>query len=207
MKKQPHPGNLYPDTPDGALIQLSLAGDHEAFEHLVERYSALLVGYISHWCADEYLVLDILQHVLLQLYVSLPTLGTDQSLKAWLMRVAHNRCIDERRRKRPILFSRLELASSEEDLPPFATLPDPDPLPEELAEQHEVQQHIQRAIRALPVKRRAIVWMRYADQLSFAEIGRRLNIPQATAKTYFARAKPLLRQLLAKDMYSNPVLR
>ena len=207
MKKQLHPGNLYPDTPDGTLIQCSLAGDHEAFEHLVERYRALLVGYISRWCADDSLVLDILQQVLLQLYVSLPTLRTDRSLKAWIIQVAHHRCIDESRRERPILFSRLERASSEEDLPPFATLPDPDPLPEELAEQHEVQQHIQQAIQSLPVKRRVIVWMRYADQLSFAEIGRRLNIPQATAKTHFARAKPLLRQLLAKDMYSNPVLR
>ncbi len=206
MNKQPHPGNLYPDAPDGALIQRSLAGDHEAFELLVERYRAQLVGYISRWCADDSLVLDILQHVLLQLYVSLPTLRTDQSLKAWLIQVAHHRCIDESRRERPILFSQLERASSEEDLPPFATLPDPGPLPEELAEQHEVQQHIQQAIGALPVKRRTVVWMRYAEQLSFAEIGRRLNIPQATAKTYFARAKPLLRQLLAKDMYSNPVL-
>lgn len=197
MRKQPR--DSYLEASDDALVQRSLAGDHAAFESLVGRYRAQLVGCISHWCADESVVSDILQQVMLQLYVSLPTLRADPSLKAWLMRVAHNRCADERRHSRLVPFSPLALADSEEDLPPFEALPDPDPLPEELAEQHEIQQRVQQAIRALPLKQRSVVWMRYAGQLSYAEIARRLHIPVATAKTNFLRAKPLLRQLLAEE--------
>jgi RNA polymerase sigma factor (sigma-70 family) len=197
MRKQPC--DSYLDTSDDALVKRSLAGDHAAFASLVERYHAQLVGYIAHRCGDESVVSDILQQVMLQLYVSLPTLRADPSLKAWLMRVAHNRCADERRHSRLVPFSRLALTDGEEDLPPVEALPDPAPLPEELAEQHEIQQRVQQAIRALPLKQRSVVWMRYAGQLSYAEIARRLHIPVATAKTNFMRAKPLLRQLLAEE--------
>jgi RNA polymerase sigma-70 factor (ECF subfamily) len=78
-------------------------------------------------------------------------------------------------------------------------LPDTAALPEELAEQHEEQRRILRAFLSLPPKPRLVVWLRYTRQWSYAEIGQRLNIPETTAKTYFSRAKPLLRQLLARE--------
>ncbi len=198
MSKPPHNPSL--DTSDDALVQRSLAGDHEAFEALVERYHVLLVGYISHWYTDGSCVQDIVQQVLIQLYVSLPTLRAALSIRPWLLRVAHNRCVDERRRRQQqVPLSRLAEVWREEDVSPLDTLPDPDPLPEELAERREVQQRIRQAIRALPRKQRSIVWLRYADQLSYAEIAQRLNIPESTAKTGFWRAKPFLRQVLAEE--------
>src|SRR6266568_1279088 len=45
-------------------------------------------------------------------------------------------------------------------------------------------------------KFRSVVLLRYAGQLSFSEIGQALDMPEATAKTYFQRAKPLLRAAL-----------
>jgi DNA-directed RNA polymerase specialized sigma24 family protein len=42
--------------------------------------------------------------------------------------------------------------------------------------------------------------LRYTSQLSFAEIGRTLNMPEATAKTYFHRAKVLLRRVLGSQL-------
>lgn len=198
MSKLPRDPSL--DTPDGMLIQRSLAGDHQAFEALVERYHVQLARYISRWWRDEALVQDIVQQVLLQLYVSLPTLRAAFSIRPWLMRVAHNRCVDESRSLRPVPFSRLERVwEEEEDASPLDTLPDPDPLPEELAERQEVQQHIQQAIGALPPRARRVVWLRYVGQLSYAEIARRLHIPENTAKTSFQRAKPFLRQVLAEE--------
>ena len=88
------------EVPDGTLIKQSLAGDQGAFEFLVTRYRRPLVCYIRGILKDDDEVYDVLQHVFLQLYVSLPTLLTDVSLKAWLFRVARNRCLDELRRRR-----------------------------------------------------------------------------------------------------------
>ena len=73
-------------------------------------------------------------------------------------------------------------------------------LPEELAEQSDLQQRLQEAIQTLPLKFRSVVLLRYAGQLSFSEIGQTLSMPEATAKTYFQRAKPLLRTALMNQV-------
>jgi RNA polymerase sigma factor (sigma-70 family) len=185
-----------PYTSDGLLAQQSLAGDQHAFETLVQRYSTPLFNFICRFLGDYDQACDILQQVFLQLYLSLPTLRTDEPLKAWLFQVARNRCRDELRRKRAIHFSELEWVNDEDEVSPLAVLPDPDPLPEQWAERRDLQVCLQQAIGTLPPKFRAVVLLRYAAQLSFSEIGQVLHMPEATAKTYFQRAKPLLRATL-----------
>ena len=181
------------DTSDGVLAQQTLAGDPYAFEDLVKRYSTPLFNFIYLFLGDYDQACDILQHVFIQLHGSLNTLRTDKPLKAWLFQVARNRCLDELRRKRVIHFSELESVNDDEELSPLAAIPDNGPLPEELAEQSDLQYRLQGAIQTLPIKFRSVVLLRYAGQLSFSEIGQTLNMPEATAKTYFQRAKPLLR--------------
>ena len=181
---------------DGILAQQSIAGDQRAFEILVQRYSTPLFNFICRFLGDYDQACDVLQQVFLQLYISLPNLRTGDPLKAWLFQVARNRCLDELRRKHAIHFSELEPVSDEDELSPLATMPDTDPLPEELAERRDLQQCLQKAIQTLPPKFRSVVLLRYAGQLSFSEIGQTLKMPEATAKTYFQRAKPLLRAAL-----------
>jgi RNA polymerase sigma factor (sigma-70 family) len=181
---------------DGLLAQRALEGDQQAFEVLIRRYNVPLFNFIYHFLGDYDQACDILQQVLLQLYVSLPTLRIGDPLKAWLFKVARNRCVDELRRKRAIRFSELEPVNDEEEMSPLIAVPDTSPLPEELAERRDLQQSLQKAIQSLPPKFRAVVVLRYAAQLSFSEIGQTLEMPEATAKTYFQRAKPLLRAAL-----------
>lgn len=187
------------DISDGVLAQQTLAGDPYAFEDLVKRYSTPLFNFIYRFLGDYDQACDILQHVFIQLHGSLNTLRTDKPLKAWLFQVARNRCLDELRRKRVIHFSELESVNDDEELSPLAAIPDNGPLPEELAEQSDLQYRLQEAIHTLPIKFRSVVLLRYAGQLSFSEIGQTLNMPEATAKTYFQRAKPLLRAALANQ--------
>jgi len=188
------------EIPDSVLAGQILAGDQKAFETLVQRYSTPLFNFICRFLGDYDQACDISQQVFLQLYLSLPTLRTGDPLKAWLFQVARNRCLDELRRKHAIHFSELESASDEDELSPLASMPDTSPLPEELAEHHDLQECLQRAIEALPPKFRSVVLLRYAGQLSFSEIGQVLAMPEATAKTYFQRAKPLLRTALSPQL-------
>ncbi|HEV2583096.1 MAG TPA: sigma factor-like helix-turn-helix DNA-binding protein [Ktedonobacteraceae bacterium] len=53
------------------------------------------------------------------------------------------------------------------------------------------------ALASLPPKLRSIVHLRCFRQLTFAEIGRTLNMPEPTVKTYFYRSLPLTRRALA----------
>jgi RNA polymerase sigma-70 factor, ECF subfamily len=184
---------------DGVLVEQSLAGDQSAFEFLVSRYHTLLVSYIRGFLKDGEQVNDVLQCVFLQLYVSLPRLLTNVSLKPWLLQVARNRCLDElrrRRRRTEIPFSTLEWEYREEELSLVETIPDPEPLPEEVAERIDLQCSLQQAMFSLPPKLRSIVHLHCFRQLNFSEIGRMLNMPESTVKAYFYRSLPRLRTAL-----------
>jgi RNA polymerase sigma-70 factor (ECF subfamily) len=188
---------------DGMLVQQTLAGDQRGFEALVRRYNTSIFNFICHCLGDYDLASDVAQQVFLQLYISMPTLRTGEPLKAWLFQVARNRCLDELRRKRAIHFSELEASSDEEDLSPLAIMPDTSPQPDEMAERNDLQYHLRKAIDSLPPKFRSVVLLRYTSQLSFAEIGKTLSMPEATAKTYFQRARPLLRNAMAPHWRGN----
>ena len=190
--------------PDGVLVGQALTGDQRAFELLVSRYHHPLVSYIRGFLKDDEQVSDVLQHVFLQLYLSLPILLRNVSLKAWLFQVARNRCLDElrkRHRRAEIPFSTLEWKYKEEEFSPLEAIPDPEPLPEEVAERSDLQRSLQLALFALPLKVRSIVHLRYFRQLSFLEIARMLNMPKNTVKTYYYRSLPRLRRALLKNVH------
>jgi RNA polymerase sigma factor (sigma-70 family) len=181
---------------DGVLTQQALEGQHWAFETLVHRYRPILFPYIYHFLGDYDQASDCLQSVWLRLSASLPTLRTDSSLKPWLFQVARNRCIDDLRqhtRRRTLCFSEVERVSDEGECSFLEMLPDSAPLPEEVVADQDLQKHLRQAIDALPPKFRDVVFLRYATPWSFAEIAQTLNMRTATAKTYFQRAKLLLR--------------
>jgi len=187
-----------PETSDSILVQQALSGDQEAFEALVNRYKKSLFELIYHYVGEYHEAEDILQQVWLQLYLSLATLRAQVHIKPWLFTVARNRSLDVLRHKRLhsqrlLSFSELK-PRNEEDVAAFLdTIPDTSPTPEELAEQHDLQHEIERAIQALPHAYRSVVWLSYTEQLKYAEIGRLLDVPGSTVKTQFNRAKPLMR--------------
>src|SRR3989440_7914405 len=190
--------------PDGVLVGQALTGDQRAFELLVSRYHRPLVRCIQGFLKDDEQVNDVLQHVFLQLYLSLPVLLRNGSIRGWLFQVARNRCLDElrkRRRRAEILFSTLEWKYREEELSPIEAISDPEPLPEEVAERIDLQSSLHEAMFSLSPKCRSIVRLHCFRQLSFAEIARMLNIPKNTVKTYYYRSLLCLRRALASSVH------
>jgi RNA polymerase sigma factor (sigma-70 family) len=193
-----HLQTLTVDLTDAVLAKQVLSGDQEAFELLVRRYNTPLFNFICRFLGDYDLACDVLQQVFLRFYTSLPKLGTGEPFKSWLFQVARNCCVDELRRRHryAIHFSQLEIENSEGEMSGLCDIPDPGPLPDEVIERRDLQALLHEAIQALPPKFRSVVILRYTSQLSFSEIGRILCMPEATAKTYFHRAKVLLRKTI-----------
>ena len=178
---------------DASLVGLALAGDQYAFECLVHRYQPALYHHIFRYLREYEETCDMLQEVFTQLYLSLASFRLDVCLKGWLYTVARNRCLDVlRRKRRSFPFSQL----NGEDLTLLLAISDTASCPEYVAERWDIQQSLHRAIHLLPTSYRSVVLLRYTDQLSFSEIGRVLHMPSSTAKTYFYRAKALLRAIL-----------
>jgi RNA polymerase sigma factor (sigma-70 family) len=192
------------DSSDAILARLAVAGDKEAFEALIQRYYVSLFNYIYRLMGDRDEASDLLQEVFLRFYTSLSTLRTDKPFKSWLFQVAHNCCIDalRQRRKYVIQFSQFETGNDDDEMSVLDSLPDSSPSVEFLAEQHDLQYQLQQAILTLPIKFRSVVLLRYTSNLRFSDIGCILGMPEQTAKTYFNRAKVLLRKALAREVYS-----
>jgi RNA polymerase sigma-70 factor (ECF subfamily) len=192
-------------TADNVLIEQALLGDQSAFESLVSRYEMTLYNFVKRYLGDHEQAWDVVQFAFLQLYRFLPrlqgNLHSDRSkapLKSWLFQVALNRCRQEKRKNQPLHFSDLETFPDEGDMSIAQGIVDPKPLPEELAEQHELEHALYAAIQELPDRSRSVVVLRFTEELSFGEIAQRLNMPENTVKSHFHRARIRLRATLVQ---------
>lgn len=183
-----------PHQTDEELARRFARGDREAFEALVNRYAKPIYNFALNFLGDADDADEAAQLTFVQLYQSLPRAGLDSPLKPWIYQIARHKCVDLWRQRKTLSLSPPDDA---EDDPPEWNVPDPSPLPEELADRKDLQRLLRDAIAALPPNYRAAATLRYVNELSFAEIGRAMGIPENTAKTYFQRAKKMLRDYLA----------
>lgn len=173
--------------------------DRSSFEALIKEYEKPLRAYVRNILKDGELVEDVLQHVFFQLYIFLPKLSNNKTLKAWLFHVSYHRSLDELRKRRHhpvVFFSQLERGDGEEEPLFVETIPDGQLTPEGILEQQELREQLVYALHVLSPKTRSIVYLRCFGELTFSEIGKQLNIPETPAKTCFHRALPRLRAVL-----------
>src|SRR5688500_5736602 len=88
---------------DEQLVALFRAGSDEAFRVIHDRYRQRLFSYVRQMlgsCSRQDAE-DVLQDVFVRAYGALRTDGRPLLLRAWLYRVAHNRCVDVMRRPAP----------------------------------------------------------------------------------------------------------
>ncbi len=186
----------YGSLPDEELGRRFREGDATAFESLLDRYSRSIYNFTLRLLGDPADADDATQQTFIQAFESMPVARPEASLRPWLFQVARNKCIDMMRKRRAVPLSRLERDESEGQIDPVDTAP----LPTQLYEHEELQEILRDAIASLPLRSREVVVMRYVGDLTFAEIGRALGMPENTAKTLFQRAKATLRVYLRKRL-------
>ncbi len=185
---------------DEELARRFIDGDESAFEQLVTRYAKAVYNFALNFLGDADEADEAAQLTFVQIYQALPRARLDAPLKPWFYQIARNKCIDLWRGHRGVLSlsARVEPTPGDEPDPDDVDPADPAPLPDEIAELHDLQRILRQAINALPLNYRTAATLRYVNELSFAEIARAMGVPESTAKTYFQRAKALLRKRLAR---------
>ena len=88
---------------DDQLLALFRAGSDEAFNVLHDRYRQRLFAYVRQMlsAASRQDAEDVLQDVFVRAFGALRADARPVNVRAWLYRVAHNRCIDHLRRPVP----------------------------------------------------------------------------------------------------------
>jgi len=179
---------------DEALVKQSLRGDASAYAELVTRYAAPIYNLAFRLTDDRAEAENVSQETFLRAYIALPRSRTDLAFKPWLFQIAVNLCRDLARKKRPAAFSELE---TETEPDPEESVEDESPLPLDQIEERELVQALSRAIAALPEIYRAVVTLRYTEELSYEDMAAVLKLPVNTVRTHLFRAKSLLRKSLA----------
>src|ERR687897_3297482 len=83
---------------DENLVALTRKGHQHAFDSLVERYQARLLGFCRQMlgCTED--AEDVLQEVFVNAYRALLADKKEIKLRPWLYRIARNRCLNHLRR-------------------------------------------------------------------------------------------------------------
>lgn len=183
---------------DELLVRRYLRGDTNAFEQLVERYTPALFNLAYRLTQERGEAEQIVQESFIRALGALPRVRTDQPLKPWLLRITLNLCRTLHARRRPLTFSEL----TDDDSEPFE-LTDESPLPHDWAELQETRELVRRAMADLSPAYRAVLTLRYNEDLSYEEIAGVLELPLNTVRTHLFRAKEQLRLRLAEWMQEN----
>ena len=149
---------------DEQLVELFRGGHDEAFRVIHDRYRARLFAYTRQMLpGSRQDAEDALQDVFVRAYAGLRANDRDLALRAWLYRVAHNRCVDELRRPAPPAPELIELVRA----------PVQDPIAE--AERRESLRRLVDDVRRLPEQQRSALLMRELAGMSYAELESRAN--------------------------------
>jgi RNA polymerase sigma factor (sigma-70 family) len=179
---------------DEQLAASFIDGEAAFFEEIVRRYSGPIHAFIFRMVGRAEDADDLTQDVFVRILRSLPSARRDLPLRPWVYVIARNKCLDHLKRRRALTFSSLTDDATGEG--PAARIEDAGPLPQELVERADLRDALQGAISTLPERYRLVVALRYSTDLTFAEIGAVLALPENTVKTHFQRAKALLRVAL-----------
>jgi RNA polymerase sigma factor (sigma-70 family) len=163
---------------DDQLVALFRMGYDDAFRVIHDRYRQRLFAYTRQMLAGSRSdAEDALQDVFLRAYGALRQDDRPVTLRAWLYRVAHNRCVDQLRRPLPAPV----------DLFDVSRQPLHDPLVE--AERREDLRRLVEDVRRLPEQQRSALLMRELEGLSYAELSDALNITIPAVKSVLVRAR------------------
>jgi RNA polymerase sigma factor (sigma-70 family) len=175
---------------DEQLVAHFRAGNDDAFGVLHDRYRQRLFAYVRQMLssAPRQDAEDVMQDVFVRAYGALRADRREMNVRAWLYRVAHNRCIDQMRRPTPPPAELFDLSRK----------PLHDPVEE--AQRREDLTRLVQDIARLPDQQRSALLMREIDGMSYADLAVALDVTVPAVKSLLVRARVgLVESAAARD--------
>jgi RNA polymerase sigma-70 factor (ECF subfamily) len=186
---------------DDALLRRIRAGDRDAFTDLMRRYNRRLYRVARSVLRDDAEAEDALQDAYLQAYRALPAFRGESALGTWLTRIVVNAAL-MRQRKTGRLADVIELGAdfgADDAVLPRDRLDEP-AQPELAALRAQTRRLIETGIDKLPAAFRTVFVLRAVEELTVEETATTLDIPEATVRTRYFRARTMLREALAREI-------
>jgi RNA polymerase sigma-70 factor (ECF subfamily) len=186
-----------PKDPDFELIrrcqtEIGPARD-AAFAELFENYKDRVFNLAGRLLGNPADAEDVSQEAFITVFRKIEEFRFSSRFYTWLYRVVFNLCVDQRRRG---FAGTLGDAPTTEGEAMLASLTDPDPGPiERVVEGDSRQRTVERALRRLSDPLRAVVVLRYMEDLAYEEIAEVLGISLGTVKSRLSRAHHFLQEM------------
>jgi len=165
-------------------VSLFRGGSEEAFRAIHDRYRARMFAYTRQMLSGSAVdAEDAVQEIFVRAYSGLRTSDRELALRAWLYRIAHNRCIDELRRPQSV---------ATEAIP--ATVPNTGGDPVVRMEQRDALKRLIADVQRLPDQQRSALLMRELTGMTYADVAGALGVSVPAVKSLLVRARVGLAQ-------------
>ena len=173
---------------DERLMMAYQQGDDQSFEILYRRFAPRVFGYLKKRVGDSARCEELLQVVFLKLHQSRRQYDPALPFTPWLFTIVRNSMIDAARTGE--IFN--ESLFEEFDHKHAATA--------EMKIESEPEQKLSpELMKELPAEGRKVLQLRYLDEMSFKEIGRRLKISEQNARQRVSRAVRSLKKTILNE--------
>jgi RND family efflux transporter MFP subunit len=174
------------------LERFATAGDEAAFELLLWRHGALVLGTCRRLLRDPQDAEDAFQATFLALARKASAIGKPAAVGCWLYRVACRVALAARKRRSKTVERKQPIAS----LDSLAALPQISPV-----EQRELRAVLDEELAGLPERFRGPIVLCYLEGRTLEEAAIELGCPRGTVASRLARARDRLRgQLLRRGL-------
>ena len=175
---------------DDVLISQALAGKKSAWVTLVKRYEKGIYNYALRMVNNHADAMDLMQDIFVALFRNLHTFRAESPFKGWLFKIAHYRCIEYYRRKRPM--------QSLDDVPEQMD-EQSDECPEQALFVQQQNSVLIKTMQKLPIKQKLVVELKFFQQCTFDDIAQQLGISTNTAKSQLYSALDKLKLYLETE--------
>jgi len=177
---------MLPDKSDEEIIALYKSGERDAFRYLIEKYTASIYNFTARLAGRENAP-DLVQEIFIKVWRKIDRFDAEKAgFKTWLFTIARNTAFDFLRRKKIPTFT--ETFDEQEEESFVETIPDENLLPDEALQKLQEAEALNKLLEKLPVNYKTILVLHYQADLTFEEIGKILNKPLNTVKSYHHRA-------------------
>ena len=163
---------------DEKLVTLTRRGNQSAYEALVGRYHARILGFTKHMLASKEDAEDVTQEAFAAAYSAMMADQREINVKPWLYRIARNRSLNHLRRQSAVGVDDFDHHVAHHGR-----------TTEDEAHQREDLRQLMSDVRELPESQRTALLLREIDALSYEQIAEAMETTVPSVKSLLVRAR------------------
>jgi len=171
-----------PDIPDEEIIFRCLDGEPESYRLLVDRYWSMVYSVVRRITDSHDETVDVTQEAFVRAYEHLADFARDCKFSTWLLRVATNYALDQKRRRR----ARVRLRE-------YVPVSGYSPPADSFAITREMESRLSEVLRTLSHHQRLSLVLKVVHGLSTTEVAEILGCSEGTVRVHLHQARKALR--------------